>query len=79
MTNRDYIRLVPAIWKQLIQRGRIIVAIDGANGSSCAAAGSAALTSSASAYTGSRLESINMGSKRLTICFFIFVPSFVRF
>ena len=33
MTNRDYIRLVLAIWKQLILRGRIIVAIDGRCGS----------------------------------------------
>lgn len=33
MTNRDYTRLVLAIWKQLILRGRIIVAIDGRCGS----------------------------------------------
>ncbi len=33
MTNHDYIRLVLAIWKQLILRGRIIVAIDGRCGS----------------------------------------------
>ena len=33
MTNRDYTRLVLAIWKKLIQRGRIIVAIDGRCGS----------------------------------------------
>ena len=33
MTNRDYIRLVLAIWKKLILRGRIIVAIDGRCGS----------------------------------------------
>ena len=33
MINRDYIRLVLAIWKQLILRGRIIVAIDGRCGS----------------------------------------------
>ncbi len=33
MTNRDYTRLVLAIWKKLILRGRIIVAIDGRCGS----------------------------------------------
>lgn len=33
MTNRDYTRLVLAIWKQLILRGRIIIAIDGRCGS----------------------------------------------
>ena len=33
MTNRDYIQLVLTIWKRLIQRSRIIVAIDGRCGS----------------------------------------------
>lgn len=33
MRNSDYTRLVLAIWKQLIRRGRVIVAIDGRCGS----------------------------------------------
>ena len=33
MTNRDYTRLVLAIWGKLLRRGRIIVAVDGRCGS----------------------------------------------